>query len=515
MSENMLAIDNGTQSLRAIVYDLEGRLVAKARVAFTPYFSEHAGWAEQDPEVYWQALVEACQKLWEQGIDRSAIKGVCVTTQRGTVINLDDTGKVLRPAILWLDKRVEPNQKPVGGLWKWLFKAAGVSDTVAHLQANAESNWIRTHQQEIWRKTHKFAFLSGFLNYRLTGELVDSIGSQVGYMPFDYKKHDWASNFDWRWETLGIAREQLMDLVQPGVTMGHITAAAAEMTGIPTGLPVIAGAADKACEALGAGVMHADAGCISYGTTATITAVYPKYVESSPFIPPYPSAVPGYFNPEVQIFRGYWMVEWFKQQFGYREREKERMSGIAAEALLEELIQDIPPGSRGLMMQPYWTPGIRIPGPEARGAILGFTEEHGRGHVYRAILEGLAYALREGKERLERRGRQPMNRLYVAGGGSQSDTALQLTADIFGLPAIRPHVYETSALGAAMIASVGLGYHPSFVRAVDAMTHEGQVFEPQTQARALYQDLYQSVYLPMYERVKPLYQQLQRIYTDH
>lgn len=515
MSEHLLAIDNGTQSLRAIIYDLQGNLIAKARVPFTPYFSEHPGWAEQDPEVYWGALVDACQQLWQQGVDRSAIKGVCVTTQRGTVINLDADGKVLRPAILWLDKRVEENQEPVRGLWKWLFKIAGVSDTVAHLQANAESNWIRTHQPEVWRKTHKFAFLSGFLNYRLTGEFCDSIGSQVGYMPFDYKKHDWPSDFDWRWKTLGIAREQLMNLVQPGVTMGHITAGAAEVTGIPQGLPVIAGAADKACEALGAGVMLPDAGCISYGTTATITAVYPKYVESSPFIPPYPSAVPGFFNPEVQIFRGYWMVEWFKQQFGHREQEKERMSGVAAEALLEQLIKDIPAGARGLVMQPYWTPGIRIPGPEARGAIIGFTEEHGRGHVYRAILEGLAYGLREGKERLERRGGRRMNRLYVAGGGSQSDAALQLTADIFGLPAIRPHVYETSALGATMIAAVGLGFHSNFAAAVKTMTHEGRVFEPQAEAQALYGDIYKSVYLPMYERVKPLYRQIQRIYQQH
>jgi sugar (pentulose or hexulose) kinase len=134
------------------------------------------------------------------------------------------------------------------------------------------------------------------------------------------------------------------------------------------------------------------------------------------------------------------------------------------EKLLDDLVADVPPGCEGLVLQPYWSPGLKVPGPEAKGAVIGFGDVHTRAHLYRAILEGLAYGLREGKERLERRTATPITELRVSGGGSQSDAAMQLSADIFGLPATRPHVYETSGLGAAIDAAVGLKLHPDFDR---------------------------------------------------
>ncbi len=510
--EQILAIDNGTQSLRALIFDLRGNLIAKERVAFKPYEAPHPGWAEQDVAVYWSALETACGKLWQRSeVDRSALAGVAVTTQRGTVVNLDSAGRPLRSAILWLDQRVSQGQPPIGGLWGLLFAVAGLRDTIAYLQANAESNWLKQHQPEIWRKTDKFVLLSGYLNYRLTGRYVDSVGCQVGYLPFDYKKLDWAGGRDWKWRALGISPEQLTDLATPGTTIGQVTAEAAAATGIPTGLPVIAAAADKACEVLGAGSLTPDVGCLSYGTTATINTTSTTYVEPIPFIPPYPAGVPGCYSPEIQIFRGYWMVEWFKQEFGHKEMMEAGHMGIPPEQLLETLIKDIPAGAEGLMLQPYWTPGIKLPGPEAKGGVIGFTESHTRGHLYRAILEGLAYALREGKERVARRAKQPITSLRVSGGGSQSDTALQITADVFGLPTARPHTYETSGLGAAMIAAVGLGLHPDFSTAVDEMTHLGRVFDPVPANCDRYDALYREVYLKMYRRLQPLYKSLQAI----
>jgi len=163
------------------------------------------------------------------------------------------------------------------------------------------------------------------------------------------------------------------------------------------------------------------------------------------------------------------------------------------------------------MLQPYWSPGVRQPGPEAKGAIIGFGDVHTRAHIYRAMLEGLAYALREGKERIEKRSGVPITTLRVAGGGSQSDAAMQLTADIFGLPAERPHTYETSGLGAAIDAAVGLGLHPDFETAISAMTRVGDRFEPDPAARSLYDRLYSEVYLEMYHRLRPLYRSIRDI----
>ncbi len=508
----ILSIDNGTQSVRALLFDLQGNIVAKTQVHLEAYFSEHPGWAEHDPEDYWQAVCTACQRLWQENPGaRDAVKGVAVTTQRGTVINLDAQGKPLRPAITWLDQRRTDTVPPIGTLWKWAFKLAGVQSTINYFRGEAEANWIKAHQSDVWDKTAKYVLLSGYLNHLLCGKFVDSVGSQVAYLPFDYKRLAWAKPSDWKWQALAVKPEWLPELVPPGARMGGITAAASAATGIPLGTPLMAAAADKACEVIGSGCQQPHIGSLSYGTTATINTTSTKYIEATPFIPPYPSAIPGAYSTEVQIFRGYWMVNWFKQQFGHHEQQQGEALGVEPEALFDELVNSVPPGSMGLILQPYWSPGIKIPGPEAKGAIIGFGDVHTRAHMYRAILEGLAYALREGKERIEKRSGVAITELRISGGGSQSDAAMQLTADIFGLPASRPHVYETSGLGAAIDAAVGLGLHPDFDTAVKAMTRIGKTFTPIAANHAVYNALYGSVYQKMYGRLQPLYRAIQRI----
>jgi sugar (pentulose or hexulose) kinase len=436
---------------------------------------------------------------------------VAVTTQRATMINLDENGRPLRPAIVWLDQRQTGGVPAVGGPWGVAFKLSRMSETVAYFQAEAEANWIKTHQPDIWRRTRKFVFLSGFLTHRLIGRFVDSVGSQVGYVPFDYRRLRWANSRDWKWRAVPIDRDQLPDLVQPGEVLGEITREAAEATGIPAGLPLIAAAADKACEVIGAGCLEPHLGCLSYGTTATINTTHRRYVEAIPMIPPFPAAVPGAYSLEVQIYRGYWMVTWFKREFGHLEQTIADERGIAPEELFDELVAEVPPGSMGLVLQPYWSPGVKVPGPEAKGAVIGFGDVHTRAHLYRAILEGLAYGLREGGERCQRRSGTAMTEIRVAGGGSQSNAAMQITADIFGLPTARPHVYEASGLGAAIDAAVGTGIHPDFDTAVQEMTHRGREFEPDDNNRRVYDELYHEVYLKMYKRLRPLYEKIRRI----
>jgi sugar (pentulose or hexulose) kinase len=508
----LLAIDNGTQSVRALVFDLRGNLIAKSRVAIEPYFSTEPGWAEQDPDLYWKAVCDACQKLWTmKGVDKEAIAGVSVTTQRSTLINVDKNGIPLRPAIHWLDQRRTPGQKPIGGIWGLLFKIAGASDTVAYLQAEAEANWVMKNQPEIWQKTHKFLLLSGYLTFKMTGKFIDSIGNQVAYIPFDYQKLDWCGKGDWKWQAVPMSRDLLVDLVPPAGMLGEITPEASKATGIPAGLPLIAAAADKACEVVGAGCVRPEIACLSYGTTATINVTLKKYTEVIPLIPPYPSAVPGAYSLETQIFRGYWMVSWFKREFGMSEERLARERGVETEELFDDLVNSVAPGSQGLMLQPYWSPGLKVPGPEAKGAIIGFGDVHTRAHVYRSILEGLAYALREGAERTTKKTRIPIDQIRVAGGGSQSPAAMQLTADIFGIPATRPHVYEASGLGAAMDIAVGLKLHSDFDVAVKEMCHEGKSFDPIPANHKIYDELYNRVYCKMYDRLHPLYDEIRDI----
>tara|TARA_R110002124_G_scaffold104248_2_gene253898 strand:- start:1770 stop:3329 length:1560 start_codon:yes stop_codon:yes gene_type:complete len=507
----VLAIDNGTQSVRALVFDLEGELVAKSKVEIEPYFSAQPGWAEQHVEYFWDKLCEACNGLWPQlEFPRSAIKSVALTTQRATVVNLDADGKPLRPAIVWLDQRLEDNL-PGMGLWGALLTLAGERETVRFFRRQAESHWIKNRQPQIWEKTDKFLLLSGYLTYRLTGKFVDSVASQVGYIPFDFKRHKWAHALDWKWRALPIKRSQLPELVPAGTSLGQITAQAAQQTGIPAGLPLISAGADKACEVLASGCLTPDTGSLSYGTTATYNSTHTRYIETIKHVPAYPAAMPGAYNSETIVQRGYWMVNWFKREFGLHETRLAAELGVETETLFDDLLKQVPAGAMGLTVQPYWSPGVRIPGPDAKGAIIGFGDVHTRAHIYRAIIEGLAYALREGKERLEQRSGHRITTLKVSGGGSQSDEAMQITADIFGLAVERPHTYETSGLGAAINAAVGVGLYPDYAAALQKMTRTGDTFSPIAENVETYDRLYREVYLKMYARLSPLYGAIRRI----
>ncbi len=232
--DHILAIDNGTQSVRALLFDPRGNLLAKSRVPIEPYFSTQPGYAEQHPEVFWQAVCDACQQLWQMpGVEKDAIAGVALTTQRGTVINLDQNGKPLRPAMSWLDQRHTDHLKPIGGLWGLAFILSGMTHTVAYLQSEAEANWIRTQQPEVWNATRKYLLLSGYLTYRLTDRYVDSIGCQVGYLPFDYKRQQWGLARDWKWQAVPLDKTWLPELIPPAQPLGQISRSAAEATGHP------------------------------------------------------------------------------------------------------------------------------------------------------------------------------------------------------------------------------------------------------------------------------------------
>jgi sugar (pentulose or hexulose) kinase len=510
--KQILAIDNGTQSVRALLFDLKGHLIAKHRVPIQPYYSQKPGWAEQDPELFWHAVCEACLGLWQkEGVDKGAIVGVGLTTQRSTVLNLDKTKEPLRPAIVWMDTRRTENLDPLGGLWGLLFKLSGMQETVKYFQAEAEINWIKTHQPEIWEETDKYVLLSGFLTNKLIGKLIDSTGCQVGYIPFDYKNQNWAKPSDWKWDAVAVKPKMLLDLVPPTQVLGTITKSASQATGIPEGLPLIATASDKATEVIGAGCLDPSIGCLSFGTTATINTTHKKYVEVIPLIPPYPAAIPGAYSMEVQINRGFWMVSWFKEEFGLEEKFEAADREIEPEFLFDELLEQSPPGSDGLILQPFWSPGIKIPGPEAKGAVIGFNDTHRRSHLYRAIIEGLGYGLLEGAQRTQKRSRVPIKALRAVGGGSQSDGVMQIMADIFGLPVSRQRIYEASGLGAAIDVAVGLGLHSDFQTAVNEMTHQGRSFEPNLTNHRLYMKLYERVYKKMYQSLKPLYHDIKDI----
>ncbi len=512
MSNYILSLDVGTQSIKALVFNLKGHIILSKKIAIEAYTSPKPGWAEQDALYFWRKLCEACKTLVSSNPKLiSELKGAAITTQRCTLINVNKNGNPLRPAIVWPDQRRIKNFKPVKGIMSLAFKLIGMQETVRFAQGESEINWLNAHQPEIMEKTHKFLFLSGYLVYRLTGNFIDSYAAQVGYVPFDYKNCRWCKPGDWKWQAFPIDRAKLPDLVAPTGELGKISKKAAAETGLPAGLPLIAAGSDKTCELLGSGCIDPDSGGISFGTTATVGTYVKKYVEIIPFIPPYPSAIPGIYNTEFQIYRGFWLVSWFKKEFAKSEVNTALKQGVVPESLFDKFLDDAPPGSLGLVLQPTWSPGVKIPGPEAKGAIIGFGDAHNRSHLYRAIIEGLCYGLKNGALMIEKRSKVKLKEIRVSGGGAQSSHTLQITADVFNLPVLKSHTHETSALGAAIDAAVGLGLFPSFKQALAKMAHIDRLYEPNKEHVEIYNELYHKVYKHIYSRLKPYYQKIREI----
>ncbi len=508
-----LAIDAGTQSIRSAIVGQDGELVDLEKVPIQPYFSEHPGWAEQHPEYYWQMMCRSTQALLlRQSALKSQLCGVSVTTQRATMINVDADGQPLRPAILWMDDRKADMQPIFSPVIEGLLKPIGVYSLLKHTYRNAEWNWLKQYQPDVIAKTHKFLGLSGYLNFRLCGHYHDSVSSTVGYLPFDYRKQQWHPDKHWMRRLFDVPLSSLPRLFQTGQTIGHISLAATKDTGIPSELPLLAGAADKAAEVLGSGVINdSQIACLSLGTTATVQAVSARYREVERLVPLYPSAVAGMYNSEIMIYKGFWMVSWFRDQFGHLEQQQATSSDQSPEMLLDAILSDVPAGSMGLMTQPYWGAGMRYPDAAAKGTILGFGDVHTRAHVYKSIIEGLGFALRQGLSQTSRKLDRNFTVLRVAGGGSQSDRVMQIMADICNLPTERPHTNEASILGTAVNMAVALGHYPNYATALRRMVRVGARFEPNVEHAALYEQLYNRVYLKMYPRLRPLFQEIKSI----
>ncbi len=509
----VLVVDVGTQSTRAFLFNKKGEFVCMDKVATEPFYSQKVGYAEKNTEDYWTAVVQTVKNLKAKSGDLwNDIIAMSLTSIRGTYAFLGDDYKPVRPTITWLDQRLAKPKQKFPFINEILFRIVGMYNPALKQRRMAPATWMKENQPDVWEKTKHFTLISAYLNYKLTGRLCDCTASQASRLPYNYKKERWQKSHELTCTVYNVEKEKLCELVKPGDVIGRISKEVAELTGIPEGLEVIATGSDKACETLGTGALSADTASISFGTTATLQITTKKYVEPQKYMPAYNSVVRGYFNPEIQIFRGFWMVTWFKKQFGLEEEMLAEDIGVPTEKILDKSLTDIPAGSNGLMLQPYWAPGLKI--PEAKGTIIGFNDCHTKAHVYKSIVEGIGYALYEGLVYLEKKSRQKIKHISVSGGGSQSDAICQITADMFGRPVYRVQTYETSGLGAAMIAFVSKGEFKDFDECNKSMVHFKDEFTPNLQNTKIYKKLFEKVYKDIYPQLQPLYFRLYEIVNE-
>ncbi len=508
MSQSLvMTMDFGTQSVRVAVFDKKGNTLAiKQKEYAEPYFSTKPNYCEKNPHEYYDDFCEISRELAKEYPELiKNVKGITLTCFRDTAVLLDKEMNVIRPSVLWLDQRNAKCEKPLPLIPRILFKLVGKTETINFNRRRCVANWLQENEPENWAKVSKYVPISTYLTYRVTGQLKDCASNAAGHYPIDFKRKQWYKKPEKHLtgQIFGITRDLLPELVKEGEKIGEITKQAAEETGLPEGLPFYAGGSDKSCETLGLGVIDEKHGAVSFGTASTIETTCTKYHESEPFLPGYPAATAGYYNMDIQIYRGFWMISWFLKEIAHQSKENEP----ASIKYYDEHINDVPPGSDGLVLQPYWGPGLSR--PLAKGAMVGFSDVITREHVYRAIIEGINYALREGLEHFEKVLHHKIPELRVSGGGSKSNEVCQITADIFNRPVSRVQTNETCSLGAAIACFIAIGEYKTTEEAVKEMVRVKDTFVPNPENAEKYDHLFK-IYLTMFPTLSKTYAKIKR-----
>ena len=345
---------------------------------------------------------------------------------------------------------------------------------VKNFMEDARYNWVKENEPKIWSKTYKYLLLPQYINYKLIGKYIESDAGTVGHIPFDYKKRVYDKKFGVKRQIFNIEQSKLARIAPTTKIMGYITQEISERTHLKKGTPLIASGSDKACETAGVGCIKEGIGSISLGSQVTMQVTTNRYYELTRFVPPFDSVIPDMYNPEIILYRGFWLVTWFIKEFGYKEELFATEHEKSIFSIMDEKLNEVPIGCDGLVLQPYWGQDILRPG--AKGSILGFNDKHTRFHIYRAIIEGIGYSLKEGIERIEQVSKVKIEKIALSGGGSKSEVICQILSDILNKEVYLIQTYEATGICAAMACFI-----------------------------------YRNVYTKIYKNVKKIYRKLNKI----
>lgn len=504
-----MTFDFGTQSVRASIFDDQGNCLAAEKEPYRPaYFAKKPGYAEQDPDYYFQCLCACTKRIAAAHTDLlDRVEAITMTCFRDSAVLLDKDNKVLRPMILWLDQRMAKCEEKLPLLSRAAFALVGKTGTIDINRRRTAANWIKENEPDVWAKCEKYVSISTYFIYRLIGQLVDCPSDFTGHYPIDYKKREWYKEptKHMQGQVFSVEKRQLCKLVPGGALLGEITEEAAKATGLKPGMKMYAAGSDKSCETLGTGVIDESLCSVSLGTACTLETTSKKFISPAPFLPAYPNVLPDRYNIDVQIYRGFWMINWFLSQFAGMDIEDVALADINPEEYNSKL-HEVPAGSGGLIVQPFW--GSNLDKPETKGLIIGFSDSVGKEHVYRAIIEGIAYELREAKERFEKNVHRKFDAVRIAGGGARSPEICQIMANVLGTKVERVQTVETSSLGAAMSGFLSIKRFLTPDEAVKAMVKPADSFEPDPKEKKTYDELYNNVYKKLYPKLKDIYKYL-------
>lgn len=492
----LLGIDVSTTATKALLIDERGEVVAVAATEYefdTPY----PLWSEQDPALWWYGAISSIRSLFSQtGIDPAAIHGVGLTGQMHGLVLLDQAGQVLRPSILWNDQRTAAQCDDIRArLGKAKLIEYTGNDALTGFTA-PKILWVRDHEPEVYARIRHILLPKDFVRYQLTDEQGMDCADGAGTLLLDLKKRNWSTEV---LAALDIPHAWLPPIYEGPAITGYVTEEAAAATGLRAGTPVIAGGGDQAAQAVGVGAVQEGIIALTLGTSGVVFgSVNHPFFEPEGRLHAFCHSVPGRWHLMGVMLSAAGSLRWYRDTIA---------PGVGYDQLLQPAAA-IPAGSEGLLFLPYLT-GERTPHPDpfARGSFIGLTVRHTLPHMTRAVLEGVAFGLRDSFELMKGIGLSTIQQVRVSGGGARSPLWRQILADVLGSELVTVNTTEGAAYGAALLAGVGAGVWESVDAACATAIRVTGSTTPDTATVRYYNGAY-TQYRQLYPLLKPVFANL-------
>ena len=453
----LLGVDVSTTGAKALLIDEQGSVVGSATTPLS-LSTPRPLWSEQDPYEWWNGMQASIrQVLSEANVPGSAVKAIGLTGQMHGLVLLDEAGKVLRPAILWNDQRTgdqcDEIRRRMGKAH--LIQITG-NDALTGFTA-PKVLWVQENERAVYAKARHILLPKDYIRYRLTGQFAMDVADGSGTILFDLKSRTWSPEV---LEKLGIDPAWLPPTYEGPEITGYVDRQAAEATGLMAGTPVVGGGGDQAAQAVGVGAVRPGIIALTLGTSGVVfAATESALVEPEGRLHAFCHAVPGRWHFMGVMLSAAGSLQWYRDTLS---------PGVAFDDLVAEA-ESIPAGSEGLLFLPYLT-GERTPYPDplARGAWVGLTVRHRRAHLTRAVLEGVAFGIKDSFTLIQQAGLGSIDQVRVSGGGARSSLWRQIMADVLGVELVTVNTTEGAAYGAALLAAVGAGLYASVEEATEA-----------------------------------------------
>ncbi|PYU93453.1 MAG: xylulokinase [Acidobacteria bacterium] len=502
-----LGLDIGTTGSRAVIIDESGAVRAAASAEHAPMSQPQPTWAEQDPEDWWRAAQEAIRAAITQGnLKGEDIAGVGLSGQMHGAVLLDEAHQVIRPAIIWCDQRSQAQSD-------WFTNRMGAA-RLKEITCNPSLTgftvpkllWVRDREPDNYRRMRTLLLPKDYVRFRLTGEFATEVSDASGTLLLDVPRREWSSEI---LQALELDRSVLPLVGESEEPTTRIQTLAATATGLRAGTPVVGGGGDQAAAGVGNGIVESGILSSTIGSSGVLFAHTDEpHMDPGGRVHTFCHAVRNRWHVMAVTQGAGLSLRWFRDNFGAPEIEEARRAGKDPYELLVAEAERVPPGSEGLLYLPYLM-GERTPhlDPNARGVFFGLTARHTRAHVIRAILEGVAFSLRDGLEIFKAMG-VASQQIRASGGGGRSPLWRQIQADVFQREMVTINVTEGSAYGAALLAASG--WFGSVEEACQVCIRVTEQSNPDPARSRLYQEFY-GIYRDLYLRLRETFQLVAQI----